>query len=89
MDKEKARRKRWNDSDKGKAAREKYDKKTYDKILIRVKKGLKDIYAEELSKDGLSLNGHMNQNILDYLEVKGYTESQLEEIHEQAKKEGL
>ncbi len=89
MDKEQARRKRWNESEKGKAARMKYDEKAYDRLHISVKKGLKSIYMEELSKDGTTLNGYINQILLEYLATKGYTDSDLEQIYEEAKEKGL
>ncbi len=88
MDKKKARTKRWNSSEKGKASREKYDQQAYDKFLVRIKKGLKSVYMDELSREGLSLNGHINQQMFEYLKSKGYTDSDLEQIHEQSKKEG-
>ena len=89
MEKEQARRKRWNSSEKGKASRAEYDKQAYDKFLVRIKKGVKAVYMDELAKDGLSMQGYLNNCIMDYLKSKGYTDSDLERIHEQAKKEEL
>ena len=49
-------------------ANAKWDKKAYDKILLRLPKGKKDIVLCHIAKQGQSLNGFINRAIDDAMQ---------------------
>ena len=49
-------------------ANQKWDKKAYDKILLRVPKGKKDLIQAHTQKQGLSLNGFISRAIEDAMQ---------------------
>ena len=51
-----------------KRATAKYEKENYDKVLLRLKKGVKDRIIEEIGPDG-SLNGFITDAILEKLNM--------------------
>lgn len=48
-------------------AKNKYNEKTYDRIPIVVKKGVKDIWKSEAERQGLSLNGFICKAVGRYI----------------------
>ena len=52
-----------NVSEAKKKANSKYDKKAYDKFLVRVPKGEKSLIADFAAKQGESVNGFVNRLI--------------------------
>ncbi len=50
------------------AVKDKYNKKTYDEIKTRVKKGEKEIIAQFATARGESLNGFINRAIRETME---------------------
>ena len=56
-----------------KRAVSKYQKKVYDTILIRVKKGYKQTIETYAKKAGFSLNSYILKAIENQLEKDGYT----------------
>lgn len=73
----------------GREYKKKYTAKNFDLMRFDTKKGFRELFKSELAKDSLSMQGYLNNCIVDYLKSKGYTDSDLEQIHEQAKKEEL
>lgn len=58
-------------------ATEKYNKKAYENIRLRVKAGKKEIIEQYAKKSGTSLNNYINNAIMEKLTAEGYqTEEQ-------------
>lgn len=49
-------------------ATQKYQKKTYDQIVFRVKKGIKESYTEQAAKENKSLNQFIIDCIQEHIE---------------------
>lgn len=44
---------------------QKYKKKTYDRIVLDVKKGQKDVIMAHAASKGMSMNGYINKLLVD------------------------
>ena len=56
-------------SDSRKRANQKYNAKAYDRIEIKVRKGIKDIIKFRADSIGKSLNGYINDLIISDIET--------------------
>lgn len=59
-------------------AKNKYNAKSYDRISVTVKKGVKDEWKSEAEKQGLSLNAFIEQAVNQMMTVADYNDTMRE-----------
>ena len=77
----------WDKTEQAKTYRQNFKKLNYDTLSINIVKGLKTLLAEELKLEEKSIATFVTDNIIDYLKSRGYTNKQIAEYLQQAKKE--
>ena len=76
----------WESSEEGKKYRNEFKKKNYDVLYVNLPKGLKELFTEELKIDEKGTAEFITDAIKKYLKSKDYTDKDIENYIEQARK---